>query len=225
MIMASINEICQLFEKQYSKPDPAKPPLGNKLDPLDELIFILLTVMTEYGAEKVFIELKRRYQQWQDVLTSSREEFYFYIKPLGLVTQRGNKIIDILHELKERFGLVTLDPLYNFSDQDAEKFLISLPGIGKKVARCIMMYSLNRDVFPVDTHVYRICKRLGLLPESISWQKAHDMLQDLVPIEYRYSLHVNMVIHGREVCRSKRPLCEKCFLAKMCPNFCGGVLW
>lgn len=213
----SLTEICQLFEEQYSKPDPARPPLGNKLDPLDELVFILLTIMTEFGAEKVFIELKRRYQHWQDVLTS-KEELYFYIKPLGLVNQRGDKIINILQELKVRFGIVTLAPLYNFSDQEAEEFLISLPGVGKKVARCVMMYSLNRNVFPVDTHIYRICKRLGLLQASVSWQKAHNILQDCVPLEYRYSFHVNMVIHGREICKSKNPLCEKCFLIGICPN-------
>lgn len=213
-----VSELCALFEKEYSKPDPSCPPLGNKLDPLDELIYILLTVMTEYGVEKVFNQLKGRYQNWEDVLTSSRDEFYSYLKPIGLVNQRGNRIIEILKEIKDRFGKVTLDPLFCYSDKEAEDFLLSLPGVGKKTARCVLMYSLRRDVFPVDTHVYRVSKRLGLIDDSISWPRSHDILQNTVPPQCRYSLHVNMVIHGREVCKAKKPLCNECFLSKECPN-------
>ena len=214
----SVVNLCEKFENVYTKPNPSLPPLGNKLDPLDELVYIVLTLMTEYGVDQVFKQLKEDYPTWLDLLCSSEEECYFLLKPLGLVNQRSNKIFAILQELYNEFGEVSLDPLYDYPDREAEEFLISLHGVGKKTARCVMMYSLRRDVFPVDTHVYRLSKRLGLIPGSVSWQKSHDLLQDLVPPECRFSLHVNMVIHGREYCKSKRPLCEKCFLVGICHN-------
>jgi endonuclease III len=210
--------VCSLLEQEYLRPDPACPPLGNKLDPLDELIFILLTIMTEYGAKKVFDQIKGKYSSWQNLLDSSKEEFYFYLRPLGLVNQRGKKIIAILKEVKRRLGVVNLDVLRNLSDDEIENFLTTLPGVGIKTARCVMMYSLGCKVFPVDTHVYRLSKRLGLLRPDVSWQKSHDILQTIVPDEYRYSLHVNLVRHGREICKAKSPKCQDCILRKICTN-------
>lgn len=206
------------LENQYGRPDPSEPPLGNQLDPLDELIFIMLTTMTEYGSQEVFIKLKKRYPSWQNLLISDKEEFFNILRPLGLVKQRGNRILSILETIKLKFGKITLAPLIDMCNNDVESFLTSLPGVGKKIARCIMMYSLNRNVFPVDTHVLRLCGRLGLIDQSISWQKAHDLLQSLAPKDLRYSLHVNLVIHGKEICKAKKPKCDICILNTVCPS-------
>lgn len=209
-------KVCRILEEEYSRPDPSNPPLGNLLDPLDELVYIMLTIMTEHNTQKIFTRLKSRYPSWDLVLDSDKEEFYNIIRPLGLVRQRGDRILKIFEALKATFGKVTLDPVKEMTDVEAERFLTSLPGVGKKTARCVMMYSLLRKVFPVDTHVLRVCRRLGLIHPSIPWNKAHDILQEKVPPDYRYSLHVNLVRHGRTVCKAQRPNCVACVISEMC---------
>jgi len=210
------SEICKLLEAEYGVPDPSNPPLGNVLNPLDELVYIMLTTMTEYGAQDAFNRIKENFKNWEDVLTVPKEKFFYFLKPLGLVNQRGNRLIEIFSSLKENFGAVTLDPLKNMSTKEAEEFLTSLPGVGIKIARCVLLYSLNREVFPVDTHVLRLCRRLGLISPSISWQKSHDILQNAITPKDRYSLHVNLVLHGKKVCKAKRPKCEECILTRNC---------
>jgi len=211
------SEICNTLEMEYGKPDPEVPPLGNVLDSLDELVYIMLTTMTEYGPSEVFKKLKERYKVWDEVLYNPKADFFSCIKLIGLVNQRGSRIISSLKKIKSKFGSLTLVPLNDMDNKDVEEFLTSLPGMGKKTSRCVMMYSLNREVFPVDTHVLRICRRLMLINPGISWTKAHDILQDAVLPKDRYSLHVNLVIHGNKICKAKMPKCNFCILNDMCP--------
>ena len=139
----------------------------------------------------------------------------------GLVNQKAPQIIAIAEKLHADFGGVTLEPLREMSAADAEAYLLSLPRVGKKVARCVLMYSLGRDVLPVDAHVLRVSQRIGLLPEGISWAKAHDAIHEVVEPENRFSLHVGLVVHGREVCTYRNPRCGECVLKA--EGLCGGV--
>jgi endonuclease III len=196
-------------------------PLGNKPDPLDELIFIILTTMTQYGPMTVFDALKRRFPSWDGLVRRGAEaNLREVIAVCGLVNQKAPQIILIAEKLKVDFGSVTLAPLHAMPDADAEAYLLSLPRVGKKVARCVMMYSLQRDVLPVDAHVLRVGKRVGLLPDGISWAKAHDVIHDVVPPEARFDLHVGLVQHGREVCTFRNPKCGDCVLRaqELCPG-------
>lgn len=120
--------------------------------------------------------------------------------------------------LQSRFGRVTLAPLRIMSDTEAEAMLLQLPGVGKKVARCVLLYSLHRDVFPVDTHCFRVLKRLGLVPQHLAYRQAHDALQSAVPKPARRSLHVNLIRHGRAVCTAHHPQCPACPLLQCCPT-------
>ena len=188
-------------------------PLGNKPDPLDELIFIILTTMTQFGPMEVFDRLKLRFPSWDQLLKRGAEaNLREVIAVCGLVNQKAPQIIAIAEKLKANFGRVTLDPLREMSDMDAEAYLLSLPRVGKKVARCVLMYSLGRDVLPVDAHVWRVSQRVGLLPEGISWAKAHDAIHEVVQPEHRFALHVGLVVHGREVCTYREPRCGECVL-------------
>lgn len=199
----------------------AEPPLGNKVDPLDELFFIILTTMTQYGAVDVFDDLKLAFPTWDGLLRRGAEaNVRDVIRRCGLVNQKAPQIVAIGKRLSEDFGTVTLDPLHDMDDDEAEEYLLSLPRIGKKVARCVMMYSLQREVLPVDAHVLRVGKRVGLLDEGLSWTKAHDAVQESVPDELRYQLHVGLVRHGREVCTHKNPKCDECVLRseQLCPG-------
>jgi endonuclease III len=195
--------------------------LGNKRDPLDELIFIILTTMTQYGPMEVFDRLKLRFPSWDGLLKRGGEaNLREVIAVCGLVNQKAPQVIAIAHKLHRDFGRVTLDPLREMSDADAEGYLLSLPRVGKKVARCVLMYSLGRSVLPVDAHVLRVSQRVGLLPEGTSWAKAHDAIHEEVPPELRYDLHVGLVVHGRAVCTYRKPKCGECVLKAegLCPG-------
>lgn len=188
-------------------------PLGNKADPLDELFFVILTTMTQFGPTVVFEEMKNRFPSWQRLLRPGAEEHLREaISVCGLVNQKAPQIIAIAERLSADFGAVTLAPLDEMSDEAAEAYLRSLPRVGKKVARCVMMYSLRRAVLPVDAHVLRVAQRVGLLPAGISWAKAHDAIHEVVAPEARFDLHVGLVQHGRKVCTFKRPRCNQCVL-------------
>lgn len=196
-------------------------PLGNKPDPLDELFFIIMTTMTQHGPMEVFDALKRAFPSWDGLLRRGAEaNLREVIAVCGLVNQKAPQILGIAQRLKDDFGRVTLDPLREIPDEEAEAYLLSLPRVGKKVARCVMMYSLGRDVLPVDAHVLRVSKRIGLLPERVTWAKAHDAIHERVAPEHRYQFHVGLVVHGREVCTYRNPRCSECVLRaeSLCPG-------
>jgi endonuclease-3 len=133
-----------------------------------------------------------------------------------LGVRKSTQLIKIIQIIEGRFGELSLKALRQWGQQEVEEFLTSLPGIGKKSARCIMMYSLGMKVFPVDTNVFRIMKRWNWWEMSGPIRKYEDVLQRIVPEELRYSLHVNMVAHGRTICTRGRPNCEGCSIKVYC---------
>jgi endonuclease III len=193
-------------------------PLGNKADPLDELIYIMLTVMTEFGVAGVYDHIRRTYPSWAEVASAPVEHLSELLKPIGLYLQRARRIADLLSEINRREGAFNLNRLGHLNDAEAEAYLTTLPGVGKKVARCVMLYSLQRDVFPVDVHALRVLKRLGLASQELTLESAQDELQANVPRFLRYTLHVNLVVHGRTICRSRRPRCDDCVFSSGCPG-------
>ena len=195
---------------------------GNLDDPLDELIFIILSDQTEeYAYVKTYKALRESSPTWEYVRREPVDSIAAAIKHGGLQNKKARYIKGALERIKADFGELSLDSLREMSDEEAILYLDSLPGVSAKNARCILMYSMNRKVFPVDTHVWRICRRLGLTPPVPKPTTAQQRdLEAIVPEEIRYSLHVNMVSHGREVCTTYWPKCEECVLADICPS-CG----
>jgi endonuclease III len=211
------HRIAESLAVEYGTPTRRELPLGNHPDPLDELIYILLTVMTEFGVDGVWRELKRRYPAWDAVLRARQSTIERILQPIGLYEQRATRLRTILKRIRVDRGACSLDFLASMPDAEAESYLTSLPGVGKKVARCVLMYSLGRDVLPVDAHVLRVAKRLHLLEDDVSWGHAHDAIHEAVPPAYRYALHVNLVRHGRAVCRARSPKCSDCgLLGSLC---------
>lgn len=194
-------------------------PLGNLPDPLDELIFIQLSIRTREGAYLGTFESLRNLTggDWSALLKAESERLVSVLQRGGMARVKVDRIREQLIAIRTRFGRVTLEPLRSMSDEEAERFLLSLPGVGPKAARCVLLYSLRRDVFPVDSHCLRIMKRLEVIPEETDRKKAHDQVQDLVPPDIRHSLHVNMVHHGRDLCRPASPECPRCPLLDLCP--------
>lgn len=210
--------IADALEAAHGRPARFPLPLGNKPDPLDELIYIMLTVMTEFGVEGVFTNLQRRFPTWAHVLMARESSLVAVLRPAGLSEQRAKRIRLLLREVRRREGSVHLNRLRTMDDAYVEQYLTTLPGVGKKVARCVMLYSLRRDVFPVDAHILRVLQRFGLANHRLSLQDAQDVLQRQVPAFLRYNLHINLVVHGRTICRARAPKCAVCVLAERCPS-------
>lgn len=194
------------------------PRLNNKEDPIDELYFILLSQMTTGPSyERVFDRLRQEIHSWDDLTEMSVPELSGIVSDAGLVNQKAPRFIQIAQRLKSDFGCVTLAPLASRDNQAVENYLKTLPGVGTKTAKCVMMYSMGRAVLPVDTHVARIACRLGLLDTQVPVGRQHAALEAVVPPAHRYDFHVNAIAHGRAVCRSRHPNCGECSLSSLCP--------
>lgn len=195
----------------------------NLKDALDELLFIICSTKTEEASYRVsFQSLKDAFPTHHDLAEAPVESIARAIARGGLSNLKARSIRNLLDSIVIRFGSPTLEPLRRMSDKDAEDFLLSLPGIGKKIARCVLMYSLGRQVFPVDTHCWRISRRLGWVrptqKDKHCAPRDMDRLESKIPAELRYSLHVNFVSLGRDICVAVSPKCEICPIAAYCPR-------
>lgn len=194
-----------------SWPRTGRLPLGNRRRPLDELFFILLTTMTQYGALDAFRAVRAEFTPWRKLLDEGAEDrLRELISPLGLSRQKAPRMTAIARRLRDDFGSVSLAALRRMDHAEAEEYLVSLPGVGLKVAHCVLMYSLGRATCPVDTHVYRVALRTGLIPATTTYPRAHAVVDAAVPPALRYGLHVAFVQLGREVCSAREPNCLSC---------------
>jgi len=193
----------------------------NLKNPLDELLFIICSTKTgEASYRSTYRSLKETFPTHLHIAEAPAEYIARPIVSGGLSNQKAKAIRELLDVIVAKFGEPTLKPLRKMSDEDAEAFLLSLPGVGKKVARCVLMYSLGRQVFPVDTHCWRIARRLGWVrptqKDKHCAPRDMDRLQSKIPPELRHSLHVNMISLGREVCIPTAPRCDACPVAVWC---------
>ncbi len=193
----------------------------NKRNPLTELFFILCSVRTDERLYlPVFKAMRKEYPSWNDILLDDGKNLENILRPAGLSKLRASQIIGCLKIIRQKFSKISLSPLKKLSNDEIEQFLIDLPGVNKKVARCVMLYSFDRNVFPVDIHCWRIGLRLGWIKSTnktnICTLRDMDRYQDKIPSEYRFTLHINMLSHGRAICKSRKPLCGNCVINKYC---------
>jgi len=212
-----LREVARILADLYGTPD-----LGNKQDPVDELVYIILSRKTREGAYQGGFELlKQRFSTWDDLLDCPRGDVERIVFSGGLSTKKTASLYGALEKLRETFGACTLEPARDWPDDKLEDFLCGLPEIQRKSAYCIMMYSFGRHVFPADTHVGRVLSRLGVLPASYSSQdtckKAHQLLLDgRIRGETAISLHTSLFRHSREICASRSPQQHRCALRGFC---------
>lgn len=203
------------LSSQYSDPRHY-----NKSDPLDELIFIILSAKTaEVSYLRTYDALKNAFDDWFDILGTPRGSVAHIISSGGLSGKKEAQIRALLDDIKRQTGTEGLSLLSKMSTNEAEEFLTSLPGVGLKTARCVLMYSLDRDVFPVDTHVRRVLSRLGIVRFERLSDKVQNSIQERMPSELRYRLHVNLVAHGRAICCAREPRCNYCVLSDICAYY------
>jgi endonuclease-3 len=189
-------------------------------DPLDELILTVLSQHTsDLNADRAFTELRRAFPRgWQQVVDAPSGAVADAIRSGGLANSKAPRIQAILREVREREGGFDLSRLRNLTDPEARAYLMSLPGIGPKTAAVVLSFALGRDALPVDTHVHRVSKRLGLIPATASADRADRLMHDLVPDGLRTPLHVGLIRLGREICKAPTPRCRMCPLNDLCPT-------
>jgi endonuclease-3 len=165
--------------------------------------------------------LKSKFPRWGDILNGKREVLVEALRPGGLARQKAKRIVDILQWLRNREGKVSLSFLKRMGEEEIRETLGGLKGIGPKTVHCLLLFGLGMEAFPVDTHILRVGKRLGFIPQEIDAEKAHSWMGSLVPKGKALSLHINLIRHGRLVCKPKNPKCAECFLGGVClhPHF------
>jgi endonuclease III len=186
--------------------------------PLDELVLTILSQNTnDRNRDVAYARLRGRFPSWGAVAAAPADEVEQAIRPGGISKVKSRRIQEILRTIADQPGGLDLDWLENASRERALAFLEGLPGVGRKTAACVLLFSYDRPELPVDTHVYRVASRLALIPPNASFELAHDTLLAITDPADVYELHVNLIRHGRRLCTAQRPLCEQCPLLRVCP--------
>jgi endonuclease-3 len=190
---------------------PVNQPHG---DPIAELVRTVLSQNTsDVNRDVAYGRLRARFPTWETVRDAPVEDVIEAIRPGGLANTKGPRIQAILAALGEH---PDLDWVADAPRDRTIEYLTALPGVGRKTAACVLIFAYGRPEIPVDTHVYRVGGRLGLFPEHASFETAHDEMRRVVDPRDAYEVHINLIRHGRAVCRP-RPRCEECALRRMCP--------
>lgn len=214
-LRAKVSKITLSLEKQYGI--PRREGLG---DPLDILIETILSQNTnDQNRDKAYQRLKIRFPHWEDVLETRIKSIVSAIRQGGLAEQKARRILEILRWIKEREGRLSLSFLTKMDSEEIKKTIGALKGIGPKTLHCLLLFGLGREAFPVDTHILRIGKRVGFIPEPTNAEKAHEWMAPLIPKKKSLSLHLHLIRFGRSVCKAKSPSCNICFLNKECSQF------
>lgn len=199
------------LEEEYGTPEA-----GERFEPLEEVVFTILSQnTTDTNRDRAWESLWERFDDWDDVATAPREELAAAIQPGGLHRTKAERIQALLAQVLEERGAYDLSHLAEASTEDARRQLARFKGMGAKSVNCVLLFSLDRPAFPVDTHVHRILRRVGVL-ETGDLTRANRETQQLVPEELSYPLHINLIRHGRRVCDARRPRCWECVIEDLC---------
>ena len=190
-----------------------------RFEPVDELIFTVLSQNTsDLNTYRSYERLTQKYPSWEGVMNASTTEIESAIKIGGLSRVKAPRIKNVLQEIFSRNGELSLDLLSLMPIQESLDWLTSIPGVGRKTASCVLLFSFGRAAFPVDTHVLRVSKKLGLIDKNVSADKSHKILEELIDESKYYQTHMDIIEHGRNVCKAITPDCKNCVLSEICPS-------
>lgn len=210
-----VRNVVEAVEEVYGR-----PRLILRFTPMEELISC---IMSQNSADAksfpAFTHLRETFQTWQDVVDAGPERVADVIRGAGLANQKSKAIVGTLTKIYDAFGDYTLEPLRKLETREALTWLMELPGVGPKTASLVLCFAMGRETVPVDTHVYRVSWRLGLIPETLGEKKAHDVLIDYIPSGFAFRFHLAFIQHGRTVCKAPRPVCGDCAVTHLCQFF------
>lgn len=219
--LVHLTHVYELLLAAYGRPvnEPDYDPLGG-------LIGTILSQHTsDINSERAYRQLVAAYPTWEEVRDAPTYKVAEAIKSGGLANIKSVRIQDVLHTLTEQqqaqggqksLAAYLFDELEKRPTEEAWHYLRKLPGVGPKTAACVLMFNLDRPSFPVDTHIHRVAKRLGLIGPKVSADQAHTLFAQVTPPEWVYPLHVNLIRHGRKICHAQRPACPRCPLYGEC---------
>jgi endonuclease III len=208
------DEVIALLSDYYGEPEWR--PHG---DGIAELVLTLLSQNTaDSNSGHAFNRLLQRYPTWESIIEAPQDELIDTIRPGGLAPTKGPRLQAMLTEIKARTGKLDLKFLEDLPVEQAREWLRTLPAVGPKTAACVLLFGLGMPGLPVDTHVYRVSVRLGLVSAKLTPDKAQELLEATIPPEDHYRFHILLIRHGRHTCSARAPACERCPLQEHCPS-------
>ena len=193
------------------------PVWRNPLSPLEELVSTILSQNTnDVNRDRAFDSLIKSFPSWESVRDAPQDKVIEAIRIAGLANQKGPRIQKVLSQITNECGDLSIDFLRDMSAEDARSWLMRFKGVGPKTAAIVLLFSLDLYAFPVDTHVYRVSGRLGLLPDKMGVEAAHVHLEQVFLEQHYYDVHLNVIRLGREVCHARKPECLICPIRQHC---------
>ena len=187
---------------------------------IDELVYTILSQHTsDVNSERAFANLMSEFGDFDSVADAGEKEIEITIRSGGLSKSKAPRIKKVLNEIRAEVGSFDLSFLSEMPMQNAKEWLMKFNGIGPKTAAIILCFSFQMPAMPVDTHIFRVSKRLGLIGKKITAEKAHDLLERVVPSAEVFQFHMFLIRHGRDTCKARRPSCDVCVLSHICPSF------
>ena len=189
-------------------------------EPVDTLVETILSQnTTDVNSHRSFVSLKSAYGDWHDLLGEEHSKVSRIIRSGGLPDIKARRILDALEFIDRERGRIELDFLRDMTPAEADRWLAQMKGVGPKTRSIVLLFSLGMAAFPVDTHIHRVTRRLGLIGPKVSREGAQEELAALVPESQYYNFHINLIEHGRAVCRARKPACGACVVSRHCDHF------
>jgi len=215
MVKQSIEHILELLYREYGFHERTPG-----LNPLSVLIQTILSQNTsDLNSGRAFELLLATFPTWEKLADADISHIASTIRIGGLNHIKAVRIRQILRDIRQKTNKLELNFIDELPLDEAREWLLRLPGVGMKTANCVLLFASGRPALPVDTHIFRVTKRLGLIASGVSVEKAHWALEAMVVPEDIYQFHISMIEHGRKVCHSRCPVCNVCVLKKMCPSY------
>jgi endonuclease-3 len=213
-LAARLRQIARRLRRAYGA-----PPAPRRLPPLDELVLTILSQNTnDTNRDRAYADLRAKLPAWEDVADAPLPVIERAIRSGGLAPTKAPRIRAVLRALRDRGIALDDQALRRIRHDRLFDLLVALPGVGPKTAACVLLFSLDRPYFPVDTHVHRVAIRLGLVAPRSSAVQTQAQLQDALVPGQMYEAHMNLIRHGRHVCVALRPICSQCVLNDICPR-------
>jgi endonuclease-3 len=186
---------------------------------LDGLVHTILSQNTsDVNSGRAFRQLKERFPDWEEAAEARTAEIEKAIRSGGISKVKAERIKTLLQTVRRDCGSYSLECLRDMEPDEARDYLLGIPGVGRKTVAVLLLFQMGYPSFPVDTHIFRVGKRLGLIPLKANAERAHDIMDEAVPDDIKFRLHINLIEHGRQVCKARKPKCPECCLKDKCPR-------